>query len=442
MPYFVATHNSEPRQLKVRDITARDALLALHNEAILTRGWEKGSYKVARVEDPYSDWKRYHPLRSVSESLPIPDIGVPSQGSYWFPTVGNDGTITFVPDWKYGEDYLSVSMSPGKFLQKYYPSLSSKEVEEWIALCRNSSITLEILSDPSKIAEAYTNGPRSCMSHSARHYELPIHPSEAYGSPGDLCLAILKHRGLIKGRALVWPERKFHGRVYGMVTELTQMLTDEGYTRHHFNGARLRKIKYRGYNDAFVLPWIDDSSFNQHLLKHHDDNFFVLHDKGGMRATSTHGVVNLQGFHECPYCHGLFLIREGEACHTCREVYRPCELCGETHTEEHPVTRDLRVLSRYGPIHPGLHESCYLSLDMCNHSGYRCMPRESLIIEYKDGKNTYHAGRISRHHLKVSFGLRRHWNVTNGILRLSKKEREGKFARYLLSVQHQLVANV
>jgi hypothetical protein len=444
MAYFVATHSSEPRQLKIRDSTARAALFNLEYEATFTRKWEKGSYKIDRIEDPYSDWKSQHFLKAASEHLPIPPI--PNellQGRrYWFPIVKEDGVIELVPDWKYGEDNLSVSMSPGKFLQKYYPSLSAKEVEEWISLCRNSSVTLEILSEPSAIAEAYINGPRSCMSHSAASYDLPIHPSEAYGAPGDLQLAILKHRGLVKGRALVWPERKYHGRVYGMVTELTQMLNDEGYTRHHFNGARIRKIKYKDYNHVFVLPWIDDSNLSQHLLKHHGDNFFVLHDKGGMNATSTRGVINLERWNECIYCHGLFPIRAGEVCRSCQELYSPCVVCNEVDTEEHPTRRDLNVLNEDYLHSPTTHEECYLSLDMCSHSGYRCMPGCSLIVEYIDGKNTYHVGRISKYHLSRSFGLRRHMSITNGILRISKKEREGKFARYLASNEHQLAINV
>jgi len=446
MAYFIATHNSEPQQLKVRANSARDALTLLEYEVTFIRKWSKGSYKVLREQDPYSDWTNTHPLRATSEGSPIPPIPgrrAVQEGRYWFPTIGDDGAITFVPDWKYGEDYLSVSMSPGKFLQKYYPFLSSKEVEDWIANCRNSSVSLEILSDPSAIAEAYVNGPRSCMSHSAASYDLPIHPSEAYGAPGDLQLAILKHRGLVKGRALVWPERKYHGRVYGMVTELTQMLNAAGYTRHHFNGARIRKIKHKDYDEGvYLLPWIDDSNSSQHLLKHHDDNFFVLHDKGSMIANSTRGVIYVRGFHECIHCHGLFNIREGESCNTCRELLRPCEVCGEIHTEEHPLRRDMIVLGRYGSYSPNLHEECLLSLDMCDHSGYRCMPNQSLVIEYKDGKNTYHAGRISKQYLSTVFGLRRHRSVTNGILRISKKERESKFARYLLTVSHQLAANV
>lgn len=444
MAYFVATHSSEPRQLKIRERTARAALNTLEYEATFARKWEKGSYKIARIEDPYSDWKSLHFLKAISERLPIPPIPnhLLQEEKYWFPTVKEDGVIELVPDWKYGEDNLSVSMSPGKFLQKYYPSLNAKEVEEWISLCRNSSVTLEILSEPSAIAEAYTNGPRSCMSYHADYYDLPIHPSEAYGAPGDLQLAILKHRGIVKGRALVWPERKYHGRVYGMITELTQMLNDEGYTRHHFNGARIRKIKHREYNDVFVLPWVDDSSSSQHFLKHHDDNFFVFHDKGGMHAISTRGVINVAGWNECIHCHGLFNIMAGEACSRCQEIYRPCIVCGEVHTEERPTSRDKVVLARFGRGRPPIHEDCYESLELCDHSLTRCICGCSLVIEYKDGKNTYHAGRISKVHLARSYGLRRHNNITNGILRISKKERDGKFARYLTRVNHQLVATV
>lgn len=162
-------------------------------------------------------------------------------------------------------------------------------------LKHGSRSVLQFAETGEQMEYVYIHGPNSCMSLRADQYVGSCHPVRVYAA-GDLKLAYLtSHSGdenaqeeHITARALVWPERKAVGRVYGDVYTLKALLKAEGYDVSQDNwysleGAKLLKIEA---THGYVMPYIDGS----HTYSTHDDPKFFMLGGGENSAGYTSGV--------------------------------------------------------------------------------------------------------------------------------------------------------
>ena len=134
-------------------------------------------------------------------------------------------------------------------------------------------------------------------------------------------MAFLWRQGRITARALVWPERKVYGRVYGDAERLHRALHEAGYISEYqhrriisnrggdiyvdggFNGARLLKFEV---GDALAAPYMDN-----------DYGFIRLH-RDVAYANSGFAMMTMRYDDACKMTNGLS-EPDGEPCSACRE---------------------------------------------------------------------------------------------------------------------------
>lgn len=215
-----------------------------------------------------------------------------------------EGHIAYTYDAFKGEDDIQTSTTPGRYLTKFFRDhLTDDEINYWCAKVLEWRYELVILTNPDDIAAAYTSGDgmAACMSHStSRYYTNGIHPTTAYGEPGDIMLAVLNDKVKKKyvARALVWPEKKLYGRVYGHTQGITQALENQGYKNDWFYGAKIRaQLVPKSDGDSYVCPYLDGptSGWQSHVrLK---GEFFIYTNRGddhrNFVSGSTSGVVSI-----------------------------------------------------------------------------------------------------------------------------------------------------
>lgn len=136
-----------------------------------------------------------------------------------------------------------------------------------------SKDAIKFATTPEAIVEVYTNFDHnsngvagSCMRGNGWN-GLPFHPTYVYGA-GDLAVAYLVNdHGQTTHRALCWPEKKLHSRVYG-TSLLNDKLRAAGYSRCRYygseytrmSGARLLAVPIEGNPNVYLMPYIDEES--------------------------------------------------------------------------------------------------------------------------------------------------------------------------------------
>lgn len=167
----------------------------------------------------------------------------------------------------------------GRYLTKFYPDMDKDRIRHWAAQASNF-FTLQFADTGADIKAVYQRGPNSCMCHEDDYYESSQHPVLAYESP-DLKLAYIGSDHKVTARALVWPEKKTVGRVYGDWDRLVTLLKEAGYNLkdekrpndHYdtFNGARLKYIPEDDDEEHIVCPYIDNSNY-----AYYDGEYLVI----------------------------------------------------------------------------------------------------------------------------------------------------------------------
>lgn len=212
---------------------------------------------------------------------------------------------------------------------------------------------LKFASTAKEIAEVYMNGPDSCMSHAVENYatvhlDPELHPTEVYAA-GDLQVAYLASGSddelddegcsdtAIIARALVWPKRKTHSRIYGDVHKMDASLKALGYKFDPPIGAKLVRIPLKGeYRGRFVAPYIDagtSTGGGSMAVEDRNDHLVIVRksEKPHWPCSETSGAtgVKQQAIH-CSHCGELtrndrrIQVRLGadegdfrEVCHDC-----------------------------------------------------------------------------------------------------------------------------
>jgi len=235
-------------------------------------------------------------------------------------SIERDAKIAFTMDAHQGSSDIQTRIKPGRYLERYFGDvLSGDEIRRWVA---EFSVTYEpnklnLATKPKEILDVYVNGPTSCMTHPMPQFISRLvkkHPVEAYAG-GDLAVAFLEGDGrapcedcnelcdgcdgealTYNARAVVWPEKKIYGRIYGDADRMHLVLKKAGYSASNaFAGAKLARIPVSmkllaGHvskcNGAFVCPYLDSNT-----LVRDDGTHLIIDDvKGTMNARQTHGL--------------------------------------------------------------------------------------------------------------------------------------------------------
>lgn len=238
--------------------------------------------------------------------------------------------------------------TPGRYLQKFYAdTFSAEEIKRYIGECGAEHLELKIANDPSEIERIYTapGAPHSCMAHARHNFLSHCHPVRVYGGPkSDLALAYYGSLDTrIHARAIVWPDRQIHGRVYGNQGVMNALLSAAGYCKGELDGARVRAIEDNNGN-GYVMPYVDGIDYAK-LSR--DGECFILGD-GDVDCQQSEGVTDSNGGHQedtfvCDVCNDRFdesdYGGDGE-CNDCwQEHHTICDRCSGTFdTNNHCMT--------------------------------------------------------------------------------------------------------
>lgn len=145
----------------------------------------------------------------------------------------------------------------------------------------------------------------SCMRFEARRFASrvdgrPYHPTRVYAA-GDLAIAYLANaRGETTARALVWPAKKLHSRIYcGNDSTLARLLKAQGYKgAGYYGGADMsgaRLLRVESDSGDLVCPYLDE-------VQTVEDCGDFLRIGGDLDATSTSGEIETAPRTYCERC--------------------------------------------------------------------------------------------------------------------------------------------
>lgn len=277
----------------------------------------------------------YKPVPWVTELTAIPD-------HFAHISLTNPAMLAFTETEAKGERDIQTQIKPGRYLARFYPDLAPHRVRDLTATIARI-VDLKFAVTAEEIVAVYINGPGSCMSHDVGEFEGHCHPVAVYGN-SDLQLAYIESDDEPTARALVWPEKKRHGRIYGDEALLVQQLARAGYAKGSLYGARIRRIVNKNDDNSLIMPYIDGCGTFDIL----DDDWLTI--GGDHCATATCGIAFLESAATCERCEervpeARLAYVDGESwCCNCREAYSfVCAYSGEYHRDGDDVSVVIRA---------------------------------------------------------------------------------------------------
>lgn len=255
-------------------------------------------------------------------------------------SIEKPGLIAYTPSEEWGVADRQLRVRPGKYLEQFAPHLTSTERDAFCAQVKaiDDRNVVKFASTPDEIVRVYRNGPSSCMSHDVSSYSTNgLHPVSVYGD-SDLQLAYLANEDgtTFRARALVWPDKKIHSRVYGDET-IKYLLTQMGYKNGSLAGAHVRKIRVD--DDVFLMPYVDGIETADIVA----DRFrFCDDDSGEYKCQDTNGTTepNYEPEPEVYYCNNGNCGNERDEnetyCTSCNDERYTCTYCDDEFFTESP----------------------------------------------------------------------------------------------------------
>lgn len=249
-------------------------------------------------------------------------------------SIEKPGLVAYTPSEEWGVADRQLRVRPGKYLEQFAPHLTSTERDAFCAQVKaiDDRNVVQFATTPDDIVRVYLNGPDSCMSHRVGDYSTGgLHPVSVYGD-SDLQLAYLPNDDgrTFRARALVWPEKKIHSRVYGDET-IKYLLTQMGYKNGSLAGAHVRKVRVD--SDVFLMPYVDGietANIVGNRFQFCDD------ESGGYKCQDTNGTTEPN--YE-PEPDEVYYCSNGECgnernedhtyCSSCEDERYHCDYCGE-----------------------------------------------------------------------------------------------------------------
>jgi hypothetical protein len=279
----------------------------------------------ARMDPIY--W-RHHENRKLScgEYTPLPvffrDICTKlktEETEYHYAHRSSDGkAVAYTPNHEYGVLEKHVTISPGRYIQKFFgDKLSPQEVREaankfTLDLSANLELVIGNTREDFRFAfedqdlKSPSSSYRSCMSFPREQYRCRAvcHPAEVYAAD-DLSIAYLVHpeaRNRVLARAILYPKNDTFSKIYAtdhqMKLALETRLTEKDM--HHdtdLYGARLLAIPFDTPFDGkmYAMPYIDgeDSVYVKLRQRNTPEEYFVISSSYGEEADGTDGGISL-----------------------------------------------------------------------------------------------------------------------------------------------------
>jgi len=313
--------------------------------ALMSRLHPNDLYRVVRVDAAVEaggvSWQEREASRFESGAYsPLPwdsEVWFDRSRHYAHVSKLHPGKLAFTVDAAKGAADIQTSMSPGRYLTRYFAdALTAPEIGTWAATLSDGGDDdgFRLAGTPDDIERVYKEGPRSCMVFAHNEHASSVHPCRIYGA-GDLAIAYLERDGDITARVLCWPERHLYCRIYGDETRLFAALERRGYTNGSLDGARLLMIPQ---GDGYVMPYLDRGG----ACFHSDGRHLQLTlNRGELEVHRTDGCTEEEG-QECEDCGNhypeeqMYWIEEADrtVCDNCVSDYPHCESCGERSRNE------------------------------------------------------------------------------------------------------------
>lgn len=251
-----------------------------------------------------------------------------------------EGMLAYTPSEEYGIDDRQLVVKPASYLFKHFSSWSDVYIEnmaaEFIAAHRNVDVKFAMTRE--EIRDVYRNGPRSCMGGGGEDFCSDDHPCIVYAA-GDLAVAYLMDDDeYIKGRCVVWPDKKIRSRIYGSAI-LKVALEDMGYCPGEFYGARISKIPDTYNPGSYLMPYLDGDCG----VADCGDHFEVVDDLSIRMVHPADGVSGTTGrCSRCIWCENAYPERDmhGGLCDDCSNSAVACVQCGDFVRETRQVRTD------------------------------------------------------------------------------------------------------
>lgn len=318
-----------------------------HVDYVNTDAWYRGNpeYRLAPIPNHEGmHWRARELNRSGRDEIPwlLEEWWLESDAvltHFTHPSRVDPAKLAYTQSEDHGLHDRQTRTTPGRYLRRYFGDvLSAEQIEYWSVRWTETFAPrrLQFAATPEDIARVYENGPHSCMAYPAGRFNSPVHPCSIYGA-GDLAVAYITDGDRITGRALVWPDRKVYGRIYGDVHRMETALEAEGFKQGRegsFDGARLLNIPA---GDVYTMPYLD------YPLSAADDHgeFLILRSFGSITSERTDGLS---------------------------DDAISCETCETTMHED-----DAMVVDGWNPLY--YCEECYheryITCDYCNEPTYR-----------------------------------------------------------------------
>jgi len=249
-----------------------------------------------------------HPQTGVSMYKPPVWAGKldPIANHFLHVAIGDETLVAYTPNPEKGVRDVSVTTKPGKYLQKFYPSLTEEQIRlyanEHRDLYSNEDVAFACTAD--EVEHVYLHGPSSCMKKAANQFTTGIQPVRVYGESPDIVLAYLDRDKGISGRALMDISQKppVFSRVYGdmnLKTKLERM----GF-RYVGDGQPMTGTKLKIVKDDFgriIMPYVDWCGVGR---VDNETGLITLNKSGGERVSLQNTAGYIEKTYQCPTCNG------------------------------------------------------------------------------------------------------------------------------------------
>lgn len=301
--------------------------------------------RVELGEGPAVDWRAREAGRLESgDYLPLPagwydKIAAAYPDHYAHLSSGDKRKIAFTESASAGERDRQKVLSAAEYASRYF---GGQSVKGWWSGAERASFVADVLGDsvvpliaPLGDAEAMVelyeqcnDGPaHGCMSYSEGHFCSHLHPVTVYARGGEISVAVLKgaagsgtsfaaepdfdatvdSEGPVLARCLVWyqdGQPRHYGRQYGATTHVRLLRTGleaMGFVEGDFSGAKIAKIKNRGGDGGFVMPYLD---IGGQAVTDMGTHWMVGRHCGGdaYDCTNTNGLIADVPTVECEHC--------------------------------------------------------------------------------------------------------------------------------------------
>lgn len=290
------------------------------------------NFKLRNVDTSVPEYRRaarraYAGLTKEARAIPFKDMEwyQPFADTHFARLIDRDGAtmLAFYENEKKLELGRLTEMRVGRYIRRFSNGkLLDHEIEVIVAEADTimAGSRLQFTQDADTIEAIYVHGPRSCMAYSAGNFSSSCHPTRVYAGP-DLAVAYIgdPEEG-VSGRAIVWPDRKVYGGVYGDCSRMVMMLEAEGYTRGSFHGARGRAIWDRYDHHRLIMPYLDVESGVD------VDGEYVILGGSEWDCQRTDGYADGGSRAFCQHCEEM--VDETDSVRTGRHTYEDwCEHC-------------------------------------------------------------------------------------------------------------------